>query len=258
MSELFAVGGRRVEAAELADLELLQELSTEELETLAREAVPLVVAEGQVVFHEGEPAEAFYLVLSGSFVAFRDAVGQPVHLLSRLGRGDYFGELGLFTASGNYHASVRASERSEVLRILAEPLFAVLQNHPHLRERLQAASASRYSHLLASALELGRRREVRIKCSEKVELELPDGRVVAALLENLSLGGACIDGVPKSWHHDTEVSFGLRLRDRVLPLAGKVTWHVGNKVGVAFTPLDERHDARIQMVIHLLLHDRHG
>jgi len=257
MPELFAVGGRQVEAGELAELELLSDLSPKELATLAREAVPLVVAAGQIVFQEGEPAEAFYLVTSGSFVAFRDAVGQPVHLLSRLGRGDFFGELGLFTADGHYHASVRASERSEVLRILAEPLFEILQNHPDLRERLQATSASRYSHLLASALELGRRREVRIKCSEPAELELQDGRVTPTLLENLSLGGACLDGVPASWRHETEVAFGLRLRQHVLPLAGKVTWHMGDKVGIAFTPLDERHDARIQMVIHLLLHGRH-
>lgn len=255
MAELFAVGRRRLEAADLRELELLEELDAEDLELLAKEAVPLKVAPGQVIFHEGEPAEAFYLILAGSFVAFRDAVGQPVHLIARLYAGDFFGELGLLTG-GRYVASVRAAEPGELLRIAAEPLFAILHRHPNLYERLQATSSARYSHLVATALELGRRREVRIKCSEPIGLRLEDGKIVPALLENLSLGGACLDGVPSGWHHDTDVRFGVLLRGQELELAGRVTWHMGNKAGVAFTPLDEQHDSRIQMVIRILLHSR--
>lgn len=255
MAELFAVGQRRLGVADLQEIELLRNLDTSDFELLAKEAVPLKVAPGQIVFHEGEPAEAFYLILDGTFVAFRDAVGQPVHLIARLCRGDFFGELGLLTG-GRYVASVRASESGELLRIASEPLFAILHRHPDLHERLQATSSARYSHLVATALELGRRREVRIKCSERVGLRLEDGRVVPALLENLSLGGACIGGVPGSWHHDTDIRFGLQLLGHELELAGRVTWHMGDKAGVAFTPLDEHHDARIQMVIRILLHSR--
>lgn len=252
---LFAVGSRPIEASELAELELISELSAAELDELSREAVPLQVAEGQVVFHEGEPAEAFYLVLAGEFAAYRDALGQPVHLLARLSRGDFFGELGILT-SGHYVASVRASTAGELLRIKTEPLLELLQRHPAIHERLQATSSARYSHLLATSLELGRRREVRIKCSEPVQLALDDGSRIPALLENLSLGGACLAGVPAGWHHDTDVAFGLHLREHVLPLAGRITWHMGDKVGIAFTPLDQRHDALIQMAIRLLLHSR--
>lgn len=255
MAELFAVGPRKVRASELTSIRLFAGLPLQELTQLARELVPLEVADGQVVIHEGEPADAFYLVKSGSFAVFRDAVGQPVHLLTRLHAGDYFGELGFF-AEGRCAASVRASQDGELLRLGAAGLAALLERQPGLRERLQAESAARYSHLLASALELGRRREVRIKCSEEVWLETGDGRRLPALLENLSLGGACIAGAPPAWRQDAEVSFELGLRGGVLPLAGRISWREGDKVGLAFHPLDPRHDARIQMAIRVLLQGR--
>lgn len=255
MAELFAVGRRAVEAKELARIGILRGLPPEELELLARDAVPLAVSEGQVVIHEGDAADAIYLVAEGSFAAFRDAVGQPVHLLARLHQGDFFGELGFF-GSGRCAASVRATRPSRLLRLAAEPLLVFLERHPSLREQLQATGAARYSHLLASALELGRRREVRIKCSEEVVLALDDGRRVPALLENLSLGGACIAGAPPGWRMDADVAFELALGTGALPLAGRISWREDDRVGLSFTPLDERHDSRIQMAIRLLLEGR--
>lgn len=252
MAELFAVGPRKVRGSELTGVALLKGLPPQELALLARDMVPLQVAEGQVVIHEGAPADALFFVKAGSFAAFRDAVGQPVHLLARLHPGDFFGELG-FYGDGRCAASVRASQDGELLRIAADKLLPFLDRHPDLRDRLQATSAARYSHLLASALELGRRREVRIKCSEEILLGLEDGRRVPALLENLSLGGACIAGAPPGWHQDREVSFELCLQKGVVPLAGRVTWREDDKVGLAFTPLDDRHDAMVQMAIRLLL-----
>ncbi len=255
MAELFAVGRRDVQVRELAGIAILKGLPAEELILLARSAVPLAVAEGQVVIREGDPAEAIYLVSAGSFAVFRDAVGQPVHLLARLHAGDYFGELGFF-GTGQCAASVRATQPGRLLRIAADPLDAFLERHPDLRERFQASVAARYSQLLASALELGRRREVRIKCSEEVVLALDDGRRTSALLENLSLGGACLAGVPPGWRQDADVAFELGVRGYALPLAGRISWREDDKVGLAFAPLDERHDAMIQMVIRLLLQNR--
>jgi CRP-like cAMP-binding protein len=255
MAELFAVGGRRATASELAAIHILRGLPAAELSRLLRDVVPLEVAEGQVVIHEGDPADALYLVASGSFAAFRDAVGQPVHLLSRLDPGDFFGELGFF-GDGKAAASVRASAAGRLLRIAAGPLLAFLDRHPDIHQRLQAASADRYSRLLATALELGRRREVRIKCSEKVQLRPAGGGWTPALLENLSLGGACIEGAPAAWREGDDVAFELGLASGELPLAGRISWREDDKVGLAFTPLDERHDAMIQMAIRVLLHGR--
>lgn len=255
MAELFAVGARRVSASELATIHILRGLSAADLTRLARDVVPLEVPEGQVVIHEGEPADALYLVGAGSFAAFRDAVGQPVHLLSRLDKGDFFGDLGFF-GDGRCAASVRASEAGRLLRIAEAPLLSFLERHPDIHRQLQAISADRFSRLLASTLELGRRREVRIKCSERVTLRLGDGSVAPALLENLSLGGACIAAAPSAWREGVEVAFSLGLESGVLPLAGRISWREDDKVGLAFRPLDDRHDAMIQMAIRVLLHGR--
>jgi len=254
MAELFAAGRRRALARELGEIGILRGLPPAELEALAEHAVPHAVEEGEVVIQEGSPADALYLITAGSFAAFRDAVGQPVHLLARLRKGDYFGELGFF-GDGRCAASVRASQAGRVLRIGAAPLNDFLERHPYLREHLQAVGAARYSHLLASALELGRRREVRIKCSEEVML-VEAGARFPALLENLSLGGACFGAAPAGWLTDTDVAFELHFRGGVLPLAGRISWREEDKVGLAFTPLDGRHDAMVQMAIRLLLQGR--
>lgn len=75
---------------------------------------------GEVLFHEGETADAAYLVLSGSFAAFcrTDSGHERMGLIVM---GETVGELGVLTQLPR-NATVRALRDSEVLRIPAPHL----------------------------------------------------------------------------------------------------------------------------------------
>ncbi|MEO1083821.1 MAG: cyclic nucleotide-binding domain-containing protein [Acidobacteriota bacterium] len=252
MSSPIEVSKNPVVPSSLSELDLFADVPIEALERLTRQAMELRVKTNQVVFREGEPVEAFFLVRAGALAVYRDAVGQPVQLLGRLHGGDHFGEIALF-GSGYATASVRASEASVVVRIGKGDFFEFLEAFPHLQLNLQMAAARRHSEDLASVLETGRRREVRIRCNRSVPVALPDGSRVDMVLENLSLGGLCLTGVPEKWREGESVAFGLVLREGALDLSGTVRWRLGDTVGVGFDKRSPRHDMLVQMAIRLIL-----
>ena len=49
-----------------------------------------------VLFREGDPVDAFYIVHDGLVTVFRDQEGKPQQVLARLEEGGFFGEMGLF------------------------------------------------------------------------------------------------------------------------------------------------------------------
>ena len=253
MSRLFQTTSRRVTPQELAELELFEGIPEEALEDLAEHFFETEIPSQKVVFGEGEAAESFFLVTAGALAAYRDAPGQPIQLLARLYRHDFFGELGLVGGQGKYGASVRAMEPSRVLRVDRERFSQLIENHTSIQLKLQMVAARRYSQGMSTVLDLGRRREVRIRCSRPMAVELDDGSRHSIVLENLSLGGLCLDGAPSFWQPDTEHRFSLVLREGMLPLRGVVKWRQKGRVGVAFNSQTANHDTLLQMAIRLML-----
>ncbi|MEM1181624.1 MAG: cyclic nucleotide-binding domain-containing protein [Acidobacteriota bacterium] len=252
MSSPLEISENPVPPSALSRLDLFSDVPASALEELARGAVELRVKTNQVVIHEGDDVGAFFVVLEGALAVYRDAVGQPVQLLARLHAGSHFGEIALF-GSGRATASVRASERSRVVRIAKASFFAFLEDFPHLQLNLQMSAARRHSEDLASVLETGRRREVRIRCNRPVPVETADGARREMGLENLSLGGVCLSRAPESWRPGEAISFGLVLREGALALSGSVRWRRGDTVGIAFDKRSPRHDMLVQMAIRLIL-----
>ncbi|MEM9595951.1 MAG: cyclic nucleotide-binding domain-containing protein [Acidobacteriota bacterium] len=252
MSTSAEATGNGVSPEDLSKIALFEHLEPEALSLLAADFTAVEVEDHQVVFEEGGSSEAFFVVRSGALAVYRDAVGQPVRLLTRLHPGDFFGELGLL-GNGRHGASVRASEPTVLLRLGKGGFTRFLERHPEIQLRLQLAAASRHSQNVATALELGRRREVRIRCRQDVPLEIDGGERRTVTLENLSLGGLCMTGAPESWKAGDEVGFGLGLREGVLSLKGRVCWKRDASVGIAFVDKSANHDMIIQMAIRLML-----
>lgn len=248
----FKVLRRQADASDLKLVELFRELEEGELERLADWFVELSVPSQRLVLQEGKSSEAFFVIAEGSVAVFRDAIGSPVHLLARLGRGDFFGELGLFV-DGRHAASVRATEGCRLLKITKKDLLRFLDDHPSVFHKLQLAAARRHSANLASTLELGRRREIRIRCSNEIAMSLDDGTVHQVLLENLSLGGVCIRQAPENWSVGDDVVFYLGIRENEVRLSGRVAWRRGDSLGLAFIKKSKNHDMIIQMATRLLL-----
>ena len=92
---------------------------------LGRQLRWLCVPGGQYLFKAGEPADALYLLRSGSLGVF----GGPTTLLHQLAAGECVGEISLLT-DGCHHRSVRALRDSELLRLDRDAFDALIEHHP--------------------------------------------------------------------------------------------------------------------------------
>jgi CRP-like cAMP-binding protein/predicted MFS family arabinose efflux permease len=104
----------RVKALEPCDL--FAEVSAGGLDQLADSAVETDVESGTPVVREGEPADAFYVVISGDFAVTSVGEQGRSQTLTALHGGDYFGEIGLIEQVPRT-ASVTAITRGRLLRI---------------------------------------------------------------------------------------------------------------------------------------------
>lgn len=86
----------------------------------------------QILFHEGDPGDAFYIVLSGSVEVFVEKINKH---LTNLGAGKFFGELSLMLGIPRT-ASVRALEETILFTIHHNAFQSILQEHPELAEEI--------------------------------------------------------------------------------------------------------------------------
>ena len=99
-------------------------LGPADLDELTRSATTAKYGEGAVVVSEGDPADALYVVRSGSV---RAEGGGAVPVTYR--PGESFGEVGVF-GGGVRRATVTAEQQSELLRIDASVLHPVFAKDP--------------------------------------------------------------------------------------------------------------------------------
>ncbi len=110
----------------LDDIPLLSDLTAEELSDVAKTMKRHELAEGQILFHEGDAGESLYFVNEGLLEA--KAKGSKLGLISS---GQCFGEFSFLTLKPRT-ATVKALERSELLELSADKMRSVVQNQPRL------------------------------------------------------------------------------------------------------------------------------
>jgi CRP-like cAMP-binding protein len=98
----------------------------------------LVWSAGSPIFEAGDPAEALYIVLSGS-VRIVDESEQDV---ARLGPGEFFGELSLLQRS-SHSKRAEVLEDSELMVLPQQPFEALLAEDPELAEAVRGAMETR-------------------------------------------------------------------------------------------------------------------
>jgi predicted MFS family arabinose efflux permease len=100
------------------------------LERLARSASEVTAEAGAPIVREGEPADALYVLVSGSVdVTARGEAGGEEHPLRTMPAGSYFGEIGLLEGIPRT-ATVTAAERCELLRIDGDAFLESLTAAP--------------------------------------------------------------------------------------------------------------------------------
>jgi CRP-like cAMP-binding protein len=101
----------------------------------------LVWAAGSVVFEEGTPSDALYIVLSGE-VGIYDAEDEGGAEIARIGPGDFFGELSILLYT-THSKRARALDEAELLVLPKDSLQELLAANEELGEHFRRKMAER-------------------------------------------------------------------------------------------------------------------
>ena len=119
----------------LARVPVFETLAREDLEQVARVAVPRSFAPGEVVFREGDESDTCYIVRSGHARAVRAHPDGRMITLASFGPGDIFGELAMFD-NERRSATVEATDRVAAVAVLGADMRRLMQEHSELSAKL--------------------------------------------------------------------------------------------------------------------------
>jgi CRP/FNR family cyclic AMP-dependent transcriptional regulator len=115
----------------LARSELFSSFSEEALTRVADQATTARLERNEILFEEGDPAAAMFVVRSGRVGIGRRSPDGRESLVALMEVGDLFGEMPLFDDQSR-SASARALERSEVLQVSFDVVRSELEARPEL------------------------------------------------------------------------------------------------------------------------------
>lgn len=119
-------GEFRLDIAAKRNLFAEQKLSSLEINFLTSLSRERKLKSGQILFHEGDPGDAMYVVLEGRMLISKFIPGAGEEALAFLERGDYFGEMALIDRAPR-SAQARAHDGGAVvLAIPAEVVAGIL------------------------------------------------------------------------------------------------------------------------------------
>jgi len=116
--------------------DVFSELGPTELDALQKISTPFLYPGGSVIFSEGDPGDAAYVIETGEVAISIATCGRPEQI-ARLGRGDFFGETALFQ-SGARSATARTVSAAILWSIRRDEFLRLEQCHPECAARLSA------------------------------------------------------------------------------------------------------------------------
>jgi CRP-like cAMP-binding protein len=126
----------------LAGIELFSELNEAELRTIAALAQTRSAPTDTTIFHEGDPADSIFLVVGGRVKVVTTSSDGKEFILSVLGAGQVFGEMGLLEAAPR-SASVVSITEVELLIIKRADFDRLLTSSPGISRKLMAILSRR-------------------------------------------------------------------------------------------------------------------
>ncbi len=123
------------------ETQLARGVSPADLKVLAGSATVHSYEANEVLFKEGDPGDALYLIRSGSLMVVRNVAGHEV-VLAYVPAGHYVGEMALISDTPR-SATVRAAVRTEVIRLEGAVFEQMIERYPDLGERVRRVYQSR-------------------------------------------------------------------------------------------------------------------
>lgn len=145
----------------LQQLPLYRGLSPEDRARLATASTLLRYEKGDLLFSEGDPADALVTIVEGRVKVFRMTPAGKDVILAIFGPGDPVGAVAVYEGRP-YPASAMALEDTTCLSIRRETFFRMLEEHPAFVRGLLLTLTRRLAALTARISELGGRVEPRL------------------------------------------------------------------------------------------------
>ncbi|MCA9270028.1 MAG: cyclic nucleotide-binding domain-containing protein, partial [Planctomycetales bacterium] len=132
-------------AAALSQLAVFGQLSPSTLQGLQSELQRTRVRGGEILFEQGDPGDAMYVVIYGRLrVSLIDEAGQP-RLLRELGRGEPVGEMAILTGEPR-SATVRAIRDTELVRLSKAGFERLIAANPQAMLEIARVIIHRLQH----------------------------------------------------------------------------------------------------------------
>jgi CRP/FNR family cyclic AMP-dependent transcriptional regulator len=145
---------REERAAELLGAtQLFGGLDPEALSHLAERVMERSYKKGQLIFYQGDPGDALFVVVEGLVKVFVPSEEGDEMVLITLSAPEVFGEVALIDG-GPRSASAEALEPTTVLMLTREVLLEVLAEHPALTDRLLRTLGTSLRRLTEQAADL--------------------------------------------------------------------------------------------------------
>lgn len=132
---------RRGLSGQLARIPLFESIPRSFIDDMAAKAELISFKKDEVVFRQGDHADAFYLLRYG-FVKVESQSGGKRRVLAYLKEGHYFGEIALLSDERR-SATVSAISRAELIKIPKTGFNALLAAHPGVQRVLENAMKKR-------------------------------------------------------------------------------------------------------------------
>jgi CRP/FNR family transcriptional regulator, cyclic AMP receptor protein len=126
----------------LATVPLLSKLGESSLLLLARESRLKRLEKGEILFFQSDPAEASYLVRTGSISIILNSTDGREMVINEMHTGDLFGELGILTKKPRSTSAI-ARTKSELYVIAAETFLKIIETEPQFALRMLEMTANR-------------------------------------------------------------------------------------------------------------------
>ena len=202
----------------LAKSQLFSHLDRRSLDEVASAASIRDTARGDLIFHEGDIAQAFYIVASGKVKIFKLSADGKEQILMIASPGGSFAEAALF-AGGRYPASAQALEDSKLLVINRDKFVQLLAKNPDLAVNL-IARLSQLLRQMTSLVEELSLTDVTTRLAHRILSMVPDNdtrsRPVIELSEKKAVLASQLGTIPETLSR----SFARLSREKVVAIDG--------------------------------------
>jgi CRP-like cAMP-binding protein len=186
----------------LSKVELVRSLPPEEMEGVLTCIEPVDVKEGEILFQQGDPGNALYLINEGTIDIVTNAGGEQ-KVIATLGSGQSFGEMALLGTDSRTATAV-ATEDSHLLKIGKDQFVALMEISPGLRNAVEQMNSRR---ILQNVQNLRGQKETEHwkKVAASNIKRLSKAEELTYMKKNVSTGnplalflGAMLDTIPES------------------------------------------------------------